>query len=149
MADWILVPCLVRLRAEFNSVAPRRARDSDGTIGDRAHQNRSSDHNPDETGTVPVRDADRINEVHALDIDKDLRTPGLDMEKVVQFLVGRCRAGTERRLLYIIWNRRIWHRRPAAPGRRAGRREGQRRRPMSGRRGRRPCRPPGTPGRSG
>ncbi len=108
MADWILVPCLVQLRSEFNAIAPRRDRASDGTVGDAAHAGTVSDHNPDETGRVPVRDADRLNEVHALDIDKDLRTPGLDMEKVVQFLLARCRAGTERRLRYIIWNRRIW-----------------------------------------
>jgi hypothetical protein len=30
------------------------------------------------------------------------------MEKVVQFLLARCRSGAERRLRYIIWNRRIW-----------------------------------------
>jgi hypothetical protein len=30
------------------------------------------------------------------------------MEKVVQFLLGRCRSGAEKRLRYIIYNRRIW-----------------------------------------
>jgi hypothetical protein len=108
MADWILVPCLVQLRSEFNQIAPGRDKASDGSIGDSSHSGSVSDHNPDETGRVPVRDADRLNEVHAIDVDKDLRTPGLDMEKVVQFLLGRCRAGTEKRLRYIIWNRRIW-----------------------------------------
>jgi hypothetical protein len=108
MADWILVPCLVQLRTEFNRIAPGRDKASDGSKGDDAHAETSSDHNPDETGNVPIRDVDRLNEVHALDVDKDLRTPGLDMEKVVQFLLGRCRAGTEKRLRYIIWHRRIW-----------------------------------------
>jgi hypothetical protein len=108
MADWIMVPCLVQLRTEFNQIAPGRDKASDGGIGDQAHAGDVSDHNPDETGRVPIRDADRINEVHAFDVDKDLRTPGLDMEKVVQFLLGRCRAGTEKRLRYIIFNRRIW-----------------------------------------
>jgi hypothetical protein len=93
---------------EFDRIAPGRDKASDGSIGDTAHQHEVSDHNPDETGSVPVRDADRVNEVHAIDVDDDLRVAGLSMEKVVQFLLGRCRAGTEKRLRYIIYNRRIW-----------------------------------------
>lgn len=108
MADWILVPCLVQLRSEFNAIAPKRDKASDGSIGDPAHAEHVSDHNPDESGRVPIRDVDRLNEVHAIDVDKDLRTPGLTMEEVVQFLLFRCRMGLERRLRYIIWNRRIW-----------------------------------------
>lgn len=108
MADWILVACLVRLRDEFNRIAPGRDKASDGSKGDDAHEAESSDHNPDETGNVPVHDADHVNEVHAIDVDKDLRESDLTMEKVVQFLLGRCRAGTEKRLRYIIYNRRIW-----------------------------------------
>jgi hypothetical protein len=98
----------VQLRTEFNRIAPNRDRASDGSIGDPAHQNTVSDHNPDETGSVPIRDADSINEVHAIDVDVDLRVPGLTMERVVQFLLGRCRSGAENRLRYIIYNRRIW-----------------------------------------
>jgi len=108
MVTWILVPCLVKLRSEFNIIAPNRLKDSDGSVGDDAHQDSQSDHNPDETGNVPIRDADRVNEVHAIDVDKDLNVPGLSMEEVVQFLLARCRAGTENRLRYIIFNRRIW-----------------------------------------
>ncbi|WP_250000354.1 hypothetical protein [Actinoplanes sp. M2I2] len=108
MASWILVPCLARLRSDFNAIAPSRDRASDGSVGDLAHQGTQSDHNPDETGNVPIRDADRVNEVHAIDIDADLRVPGLSMEAVVQFLLGRCRSGAEKRLRYIIYNRRIW-----------------------------------------
>jgi hypothetical protein len=108
MADWILIPCLVALRAEFNRIAPGRDHASDGSIGDTAHQKEVSDHNPDETGAVPIHDADHVNEVHAIDVDVDLRVPGLTMEKVVQFLLGRCRSGAEKRLRYIIYNRRIW-----------------------------------------
>jgi hypothetical protein len=108
MANWILVPSLVALRGEFNRIAPGRDRSSDGSIGDAAHQHEVSDHNPDETGSVPIHDADRINEVHAIDVDSDLRVPGLTMEKVVQFLLARCRSGAEKRLRYIIYNRRIW-----------------------------------------
>lgn len=108
MANWELVPCLGQLRTELNRIAPNRDRDSDGTIGDPAHQSRVSDHNSDETGNVPIRDADKVNEVHAVDLDADLREPNLTMEMVVQHVLGRCRSGAEKRLRYIIYNRRIW-----------------------------------------
>lgn len=107
-ANWILVACLKQLFAEFNLIAPSRGHASDGSIGDTAHQHEVSDHNPDETGSVPIHDADHINEVHAIDVDVDLNEPGLTMETVVQFLLGRCRSGAETRLRYIIYNRRIW-----------------------------------------
>ncbi|GAA4963350.1 hypothetical protein [Actinoplanes utahensis] len=108
MATWILVPCLGRLRQELNSIAPGRDKSSDGTIGDTAHRGRVSDHNDDEVGKVPIRDADSKHEVHAIDLDVDLREPNLTMEMVVQHVVGRCRGGAERRLRYVIYNRRIW-----------------------------------------
>jgi hypothetical protein len=108
MADWILIACLVKLRAEFDALAPGRGKASDGSIGNAAHKREVSDHNDDETGSVPIHDADHVDEVHAIDVDVDLRTPGLSMETVVQFLLGRCRSGAEKRLRYIIYNRRIW-----------------------------------------
>jgi len=108
MAGWILIACLKQLFAELDQIAPNRGHASDGSIGDTAHQHEVSDHNPDETGSVPIHDADHINEVHAIDVDVDLREPGLDMETIVQFLLGRCRSGAERRLRYMIYNRRIW-----------------------------------------
>ena len=108
MARWVLVPCLARLRADLDRIAPNRDRASDGTIGDRAHQESVSDHNDDEIGRVPIRDADTTHEVHAFDADTDLRVAGLNMEMVVQFILARCRRGAETRLRYIIYNRRIW-----------------------------------------
>lgn len=72
MGTPILVPCLVHLRTQFNTIAPNRDKGADGWIGDKAHQQESSDHNPDETGRTPYEDADNINEVHALDVDRDL-----------------------------------------------------------------------------
>lgn len=108
MASWILIAAGHALFAEFDRIAPSRDHGSDGTIGDAAHQREVSDHNPDETGAVPIHDADRINEVHAIDVDTDLRESDLTMEKCVQFLLGRCRSGAEKRLRYIIYNRRIW-----------------------------------------
>jgi hypothetical protein len=108
MADWVLIPCLKALFAEFNRIAPSRDKASDGSIGDTAHQQSVSDHNPDETGSVPIHDADKVNEVHAIDVDNNLNESDLTMEKVVQYVLGRCRAGTEKRLRYVIYNRRIW-----------------------------------------
>jgi hypothetical protein len=78
----VLIPSLVRLRQEFNLINPERDKASDGWIGDAAHQaNPTSDHNPDLRGLV-----------HAIDMDEDLRTPGVSMERCVQFLLDRCQA---------------------------------------------------------
>ena len=110
MASWILVPCLVSLRNEFNRLAPARDKTSDGSIGDTGHSQTSSDHNPDETASTPYRDADRINEVHAIDVDKDLRRSGWSMEKCVEIIVIRHRKGVDNRLQNLIYNRRIWSR---------------------------------------
>lgn len=110
MADWILVPCLVTLRSDINVIAPGRDKSSDGSIGDTAHAaGGSSDHLPDEHfAKLRDKDTDAIPEVHAIDVDVDLRQPGLTMEIVVQRILARCRSGAERRLRYIIYNRRIW-----------------------------------------
>ncbi len=113
MASWTLVPCLVQLRNEFDRIAPNRSKGADGSIGDQAHADRTSDHNPDETGAVPIHDADKVNEVHALDITTTLNESDLTLEKCVQFILARCRRGAgdplnEERLRYIIFNRRIW-----------------------------------------
>lgn len=108
MANWELVPCLGQLRTELNQIAPNRDKSSDGTIGDPAHQSRVSDHNDDEVGKVPIKDADKKHEVHAYDADADLNEFGLTMLMVVLFIVNRCRLGLEKRLRYIIYNRFIW-----------------------------------------
>jgi hypothetical protein len=36
MPDWFLVPCLVQLRTEFNTLSPNRDKGADGSIGDTA-----------------------------------------------------------------------------------------------------------------
>jgi hypothetical protein len=110
MASWILVPCLVSLRSEVNRLAPSRDKASDGSIGDAAHAQESSDHNPDETGNTPYEDADNINEVHAIDVDDDLRKPGWTMDKCLEIIITRHRDGRDNRLQNVIYNRRIWSR---------------------------------------
>jgi hypothetical protein len=110
MASWTLVPCLVSLRNEFNRLAPERDKASDGSIGDAAHQQEPSDHNPDETGRTPYEDADHINEVHAIDVDDDLHKTGWSMQKCVEIIVTRHREVRDDRLQNVIYNRRIWSR---------------------------------------
>ncbi|SCL33552.1 hypothetical protein GA0074694_6258 [Micromonospora inyonensis] len=105
---WALVAWIIQLRRELEEIAPRRDKTSDGTIGDQAHQDSKSGHNPDESGRSERTDADSKNEVRAFDIDADLNVPGLTMQMLVAHLVGRCRAGLERRLIYIIYRGVIW-----------------------------------------
>jgi hypothetical protein len=97
MASWTLAPCLASLRDEFNRLAPRRDKSSDGSIGDARHAASRSDHNPDSRGIV-----------HAIDVDEDLAQPGLSMRAAAELLVDRHRRGLDERLTYIIYERAIW-----------------------------------------
>jgi hypothetical protein len=108
----VLIASLVALRATFNRAAPRRDKTSDGWIGNAAHAATVSSHNPDESGNVPIHDADRIDEVHAIDVDGDLNATDargrFTMMRAVRQLVVDHRAGRESRLRYIIFERTIW-----------------------------------------
>jgi hypothetical protein len=110
VASWVLVPCLTTLRDEFNQLAPNRDHASDGSVGDTAHASSSSDHNPDETGNTPSEDADARNEVHAIDVDDDLRRAGWTMNRCLAIIIDRHRTGVDDRLQNVIYNRRIWSR---------------------------------------
>ena len=54
--SYYLAPSLAQLRAEVNARWPGRSKRSDGWIGDRAHRNRKSDHNPNSRGSVNAFD---------------------------------------------------------------------------------------------
>jgi hypothetical protein len=108
MTSWTLVPCLVALRDEFNAVAPARDKASDGSIGDEAHADRESDHNPDESGATHDEDSDSKNEVHAIDVDASGPWPAtMSMQAACDLLVKNHREGRDDRLQTIIYNSRI------------------------------------------
>src|ERR1044072_850224 len=112
MSAWIVVPCLLKLRDEFNQVSPTRDKGADGTIGDSSHTS-SSDHTPDEDSDVlRGRDADSTNEVHALDIDSSGPWPAGWFNPPILAIADRERRDYQSptivgRLQYIIWNHRI------------------------------------------
>lgn len=106
MSGPILVPNLAVLRAEFNARWPRRDRASDGWIGDQAHASGTSGHNPDESGRAERQDADNVDEVRALDLDKDVDpTPGDELYAELDRI--RRTPELRRRLIYIIYRRQI------------------------------------------
>lgn len=81
-------------RADINAAWPARMTqrsgyDSDGWIGDAAHRNRPSDHNPDSNGIV-----------HAIDVDVDMLDPARLLAAVLKHPSTR----------YAIYKDRIYHR---------------------------------------
>lgn len=84
------------LRDQVNKRFPKRDKTSDGWIGDTAHAERKSDHNPDSKGIV-----------HAWDLDQDFGAPG-DPETFCTQLLAYARAGKDGgRLKYVIYEGRI------------------------------------------
>lgn len=55
-AGWRLAKSLDVLRRQVDATAPQRKRTYDGTVGDRAHAARKSDHNPNDDGVVTALD---------------------------------------------------------------------------------------------
>lgn len=108
----VLTIGLQTVRAEFNDVFPDRLKASDGWIGDLAHQmETASGHNPDITGNAEWKDGDKLNEVRAIDVTKELNDRSghnVTMETVVQYLVRRGQRGIWLPFDYIIYQRRIW-----------------------------------------
>jgi hypothetical protein len=100
MTKWQLCAAGLTLRDQINRAFPDRDRRSDGSVGDSSHQSRGSksDHNPDSNGWV-----------RAIDIDANLS----DDAKAAYVLANQLRilARRDRRLSYIIFNRRFASRR--------------------------------------
>jgi hypothetical protein len=94
-----LVAAGVKLRKQVDRRWPKRDRRSDGWIGDRAHQARKSDHNPDSKGFV-----------HALDIDADLdKDDPKAAQRLANQLVAYAKSGKPGadRIKYVVFNDRI------------------------------------------
>lgn len=92
---WRVAKSLDRLLEQVNQMAPNRKKASDGSIGDEGHQSRDSDHNPwvidGSQGVVTARD-----------ITHDPRN-GCDAQAIADAIV----ASKDKRVKYIIWNRKI------------------------------------------
>jgi hypothetical protein len=98
---------MANLWDQFYAAFPDADRTSSGKVGDLAHQKESaSGHNPDLTGNAEWKDGDAKNEVRAIDLDDDLRTPGVTMGMVVGHLRGL--PGVSAVLRYIIYDRTIY-----------------------------------------
>jgi len=90
---WRVANSLNVLLDQLNTLYPNRSKVSDGSIGDAEHAGRDSDHNPwYGPGIVTARDF------------TDDPDGGLDCHKLAGWLV---KSG-DKRIKYIIWNRRIW-----------------------------------------
>jgi len=90
----------IELRAQVDKRWPKRDRRSDGWIGDYAHQQRVSDHNPDAAGWV-----------RALDLDADLmKIGGRDamMELADQLrLYAKSGAAGADRIKYLVYRDKV------------------------------------------
>lgn len=98
-AGWRLAPCLRVLVEQIDAAYPSRPTGSDGSIGDRAHAARTSDHNPDDTGLV-----------RAVDITD---WPGGAFDPDVW---ARVHAVRDPRVAYLISDGEIWSRARAGEG---------------------------------
>lgn len=93
---WRTARAIDQLLMQINNRFPIRDKSSDGTIGDDAHKSRDSDHN------AWIRGRDGTDIVSGLDITHD-PVHGLDNNILAQQLID----SRDRRIKYIIWNRKI------------------------------------------
>ena len=92
----------VTLRGQVNRRWPKRDKASDGWIGDRAHSERISDHNPNKAGVV-----------HAIDIDENMgkgrNRNGRTAKRLANQLLEYASSGLPgaKRLKYVVYENRI------------------------------------------
>ena len=103
---WWTSAAVLQLLAQVNARFPGRDKRSDGVVGDLAHANRASDHNPNPNSKPPWC-------VRACDIDEDFfgvdgADPG-DANLLAAQLVAL--GPDDPRLAYVIFERVIWRRR--------------------------------------
>jgi hypothetical protein len=91
-SSWRVAKSLDKLLAQINAAYPNRSKSSDGSIGDTAHSQTKSEHNPDSHGVVRARDYTH-DPAH-----------GFDSYKLAETL----RLNRDHRILYVISNGRIF-----------------------------------------
>ena len=85
-----------QLREQIDDSFPERSRKSDGWIGDAAHSNRKSDHNPDPSNGI----------VRAIDLDKDFDSrPSTGAYLADQ--IRECAKAGDKRISYVIYAGKI------------------------------------------
>jgi hypothetical protein len=100
MSGWRVARSLDVLKAEIDAAAPGRSTKSDGSIGDSAHAESASDHNPNRQNVVCARDYTH-DPGH-----------GADMHRISRRIVATAPPA----LKYVIWDRQIWSRSRASDG---------------------------------
>lgn len=100
MADFVVDKGLDVLLKQLNEHAPARSKTSDGSIGDTAHQSRSSAHNPQATADSSDGN-DPDSQVDARDFTHD-PAHGADMNEMTEAI----RLSRDPRIELVIWNGR-------------------------------------------
>lgn len=116
MTNWnditMLTNGLKHLGSSINMAYTRRKTASDGAIGDYAHTQEDSGHNPDDTSHHNAEwdgDSDNKPEIRAIDVDKDLDPDNPNAaQELVDHIVGMKPSSV---LRYVIYNRHMWHER--------------------------------------
>lgn len=104
----MLTPGMKNLGNQFNARWPDRDGTSDGAIGDYAHQQGISGHNPDDTQFHNAEwdsDSDNTPEIRAIDVDSDLGGD-VSAQQVVDHI--RRLPNVSSVIWYIIYNRKIY-----------------------------------------
>lgn len=105
----MLTPGMKNLGNQFNKAWPNRDGTTDGAIGDYAHSQGTSGHNPDDTSHDNAEwdsDSDNTSEVRAIDVDKDLNSSGTSMQDVIDHMRGLKDLSSVIR--YMIYNKKIY-----------------------------------------
>ena len=96
--SWRECKSLLKLRAQVDDLWPHRDKKSDGEIGDFAHSQRKSDHNPNAAGVVTAWDCDR---------ELGGQPEGSNDGPTAAILVAMLQASKDPRIKYLIWNAQI------------------------------------------